>query len=334
MTEKYTGKTTEEYLEFYKDKPQEILIEVVSPCNLRCLGCPQALPEYRETKWKTPIMDFDLYISILEQTKALWPPVNVGLYHTGELSILPTEQFDRYVGTAKRILPTSEGWDSVGFYTNGLLLGPEKRRLIIQNGIDWVRLSFDGGDKESYEKVRVGSDFKVVYDNAIALANEVEAAGKSMRLEVIFVPYTENEETLEEFARLWRWSGWKAQTGGSMSYGGLMTEAVEKRRHKNQFPVRKRHAVPCPRVFEQFSVLVDGQVSLCSADPMGKFIFGDLNRESIKKIWQSDKRKETLRRFIEERQNVSSLPEICQNCDYTEFAAVPKGEYFGERHDS
>ena len=149
MVEGYRGRTTKEYLEWYKDKPQEILVEVVGPCNLRCLGCPQALEEYREKKWKPAFMDFELYKSILEQTVNLWPPINVGLYHTGEITLLPHEKFELYIKTAKEIMPTEEGWNSVGFYTNGLLLDAKRRRSVINNKIDWVRLSFDGGDKES-----------------------------------------------------------------------------------------------------------------------------------------------------------------------------------------
>ena len=333
MIEIYKGKTTEDYLEFYREKPQEILIETVSACNLRCIGCPQALESYRETKWKPTFMDFDLYVSILKQTKELWPPLNCGLYHTGEITLMPTEMFDRYTGAAKRILTDSDSWDSIGFYTNGLLMGPEKRKIIIGNGINWVRLSFDGGTRESYEKVRVGSSFDTVYYNAIALAEEVEASGRNIRLEVIFVPYTENEDTIEAFNRLWRFTGWRAQTGGAMNYAGMMTEAVEPRRHKAQFEARRRHSVPCPRVFEQFSVLVDGRVSLCSADPAGNCILGDLREQTIGEIWNGLPRKMALRHHLdsEGKRGAGMVP--CDACDYTQFCAVPKGEWFGEVED-
>lgn len=330
MVAVYTGQTTEEYLKWYKDKPQEILLETVSPCNLKCLGCPQALEDYREKKWKPAFMDFELYCSILRQAKELWPPINVGLYHTGEITLLPHDKFDLYTKTAKEVLQDKDGWDSVGFYTNGLKLDRERRRAVIENGINWVRLSFDGGDKESYEKVRVGSDFDAVLQNALALSKEIAQAGKKVRLEVIFVPYRENEESIEKYRKLWEWTGWKAMTGGSMNYGGLMTEAVGQRRHRNQFKARERYSVPCPRVFEQFSVLVDGKVSLCSADPSGVRILGDLSKETIKKVWTGLRRK-----FIVEahEKKACSLLEPCSGCDYTDYAQVPKGEWFGERNE-
>ena len=327
MVEVYKGRTTEEYVDWYAQAPQEILIETVGPCNLRCIGCPQTLEEYREKKWKPAFMDFGLYESILKQVKNLWRPINVGLYHTGEITLLPHDKFDLFLKTAKEILLTNEGWDSVGFYTNGLLLDAERRQSIIRNHIDWVRLSFDGGDKEAYEKVRVGSDFEKVRENAIALAREAEAAGHKMRLEIIFVPYTENEKTVDQFHQIWEGSGWQHYTGGSMNYGGLMTEQVNSRRHVGQHVRRPRFSVPCPRIYEQFSVLVDGRVSLCSADPMGKFELGDLNKQTIKEVWKGEVRRAMLKRHED---GDAKHYEPCGGCDYTDYCAVPNGDFFGE----
>lgn len=276
-------------------------------------------------------MDFALYESILTQAKKLWPPINVGLYHTGEITLLPHEKFHLYTKTAKEILPTEAGWDSVGFYTNGLLLDAERRESIIRNGIDWVRLSFDGGDKESYESVRIGSDFKKVYDNAIALAKEAADAGRKMRLEVIFVPYRENEDTVGKYHDLWDFTGWKHYTGGTMNYGGLMDEAVRSRRHRYQNERRIRYGVPCPRAFEQFSVLVDGRVSLCSADPMGKCALGDLKKQTVEEVWRSMERQKAIQAH---RQGRAKDISPCNVCDYTEFCSVPSGEYFGEKNDA
>lgn len=327
MVETYKGRTTEEYLGWYKDKPQEILIETVGPCNLRCIGCPQSLEEYRAMKWKPAFMDFSLYQSILLQVKMLWPPINVGLYHTGEITLLPHDKFDLYTKIAKEILDTESGWDSVGFYTNGLLLDEPRRTAIIRNNIDWVRLSFDGGDKESYERVRVGSDFETVYENGKALAKEAIESGRKMRLEVIFVPYTENELEIGKYHDLWDFTGWKHYTGGAMNYGGLMEDAVSQRRHRYQGKRRERFSVPCPRVFEQFSVLVDGRVSLCSADPMGKCVIGDLNKQTIKQVWNSEDR---LAAMQFHRNKEAGCLSPCDACDYTDYCSVPAGEFFGE----
>lgn len=332
MVLEYRGHDTKDYLEWYGSKPQEILIETVGPCNLRCLGCPQSLEDYRDKKWKPAFMDFDLFISILDQVRNLWEPINVGLYHTGEITLMPDEMFDRFLTASKTYLPTAKGWDSVGFYTNGLLLTEAKRKSIIKNGINWVRLSFDGGDKESYESVRVGSNFETVYANARALASEAADASHQMRLEVIFVPYTENELKIAQYHDLWWHTGWKSYTGGTMNYGGLMTEQVNKRRHRYQGQRRPRHSVPCPRIFEQFSVLVDGRVSACSADPMGIHVLGDLTKESVKDVWEG-KRRSSRGIIAAHTQGKASQIEPCASCDYTEFCSVPAGEFFGENNE-
>lgn len=329
MTEIYKGKTTKEYMDFYHDKPQEILIETVGPCNLRCIGCPQTLQEYRDVKWKPAFMDMELYASILRQAVELWPPINVGLYHTGEVTMLPHARFREVVHLAKHHMPDSKGWDSVGFYTNGLLMDAVKRAEILNAGINWVRLSFDGGTKEAYEKVRIGSHFETVFYNALALAQEAKARNAKIRLEVIFVPYAENEQSIREFHKLWAPTGWKASTGGTMNYGGLMQEAVEGRRHIYQGKVRERHSVPCPRVFEQFTALVDGRVSLCSADPMGKYQLGDLTKHTLKEVWEGLRRSSGGPVAAHMSGNGGKIYP-CEVCDYTEYCGTPAGEYFGE----
>ena len=327
MVDVLQARTTEEYLDWYNKRPQEILIETVGPCNFRCLGCPQSLESYREIKWKPPFIDFKLYHSILLQTKKIWEPINVGLYHTGEITLLPHDKFDIYTQLAKEILSDSDGWDSVGFYTNGLLMDKERRRSIIKNGINWVRLSFDGGTEESYDLVRIGGDFNIVRENALALAHEAKEAGRDIRLEVIFVPFTENEKTVDQYHALWEGTGWKHYTGGSMNYGGLMTEQVNSRMHVGQRPRRKRFSVPCPRIFEQFAVLVDGRVSLCSADPQGLGCIGDLNKQTIKEVFDGEVRKMIIDAHVN-GDGRSIKP--CSGCDYTDYCSVPDGNFFGE----
>lgn len=328
MVDIYKGSSTKEYLEYYAEAPQEILVETVGPCNLRCIGCPQTLKEYQAEKWNPAFMDANLFVQILGEAARIWKPINVGLYHTGEVTLLPHDKFDWTLKTAKTIMPDSAGWDSVGFYTNGLLLDAKRRESVMEAGINWVRLSFDGGTKEAYESVRIGSNYEKVLENARALSALAKERGRQMRLEVIFVPYRENEQSIREFHHLWQDSGWKATTGGTMNYGGLMQEAVQDRRHIHQHKIRERHATPCPRVFEQFTVLVDGRVSLCSADPMGKFTLGDLTKQTIQEVWQGGLRMHALKTH-KDKQAMNMTP--CDVCDYTEFCATPNGEYFGGR---
>ena len=116
-----------------------------------------------------------------------------------------------------------------------------------------------------------------------------------------------------------------------MNYGGLMEDAVKIRRHRYQPQRRKRHSIPCPRLFEQFSILVDGRVSICSADPSGISIIGDLNRKSIYEIWTGERRKLVLETH---KKKQASEMSPCDKCDYTENCSVPAGEYFGEFNEN
>lgn len=111
-----------------------------------------------------------------------------------------------------------------------------------------------------------------------------------------------------------------------MNYGGLMP-SVAGRKHQFQREVRPNLSIPCPRPFEQIGVLVDGRVSLCSADPMGKHCIGDLKTQTMKEVFYGELRLQALKAHIDLKAG-SITP--CKDCDYTVYCGTPFGEYFGE----
>ena len=54
---------------------------------------------------------------------------------------------------------------SVGFFSNGTLMTPEKAENTLDADVDWITLSVDGGTKESFEKIRVGASFEETCNN-------------------------------------------------------------------------------------------------------------------------------------------------------------------------
>lgn len=116
-----------------------------------------------------------------------------------------------------------------------------------------------------------------------------------------------------------------------MNYGGMMEEQVSSRRHRYQAKRRVRHSIPCPRVFEQFAVLVDGRVSLCSADPSGIYTLGDLRKQTIKEVWVGFDRQMAISTH---RLKEGKTMEPCNSCDYTDYCSVPAGNFFGEFNET
>ena len=68
---------------------------------------------------------------------------------------------------------------------------------------------------------------------------------------------------------------------------------------------------PCSEVFDKLSINWDGTVSACCADYDKKMLVGDLNKQTLKQIWDSDKLAEYRRSIL--NKEIDKL-EICKRC--------------------
>ncbi len=67
----------------------------------------------------------------------------------------------------------------------------------------------------------------------------------------------------------------------------------------------------CLQPFTRFVVRPDGKISLCSNDALGRVTLGDLTRDSISDVWNSDLYCRVRRRIAEGRKNCF----LCRSCD-------------------
>ncbi len=68
----------------------------------------------------------------------------------------------------------------------------------------------------------------------------------------------------------------------------------------------------CRLPFSQLIIRPDGKISLCCNDPLGKYTLGDLNKQSIKEIWNSDEYKKIRLEMLKHgRKNLN----LCNSCD-------------------
>lgn len=136
-------------LKKFEPYPNYIEIENTTYCNLRCLMC-----EHTYWKEKPRSINFDQFKAIVDQFPRLkW----IGLTGIGESYInRDFSKMLRYCAERKLI---TEIYDVFYF------IDEEKARELIDLGIDQVYCSMDGATKETYEKIRVRSDFDRVVEN-------------------------------------------------------------------------------------------------------------------------------------------------------------------------
>ena len=119
--------------------PVCLYLEVTNRCNLLCETCPRTFEELEPPQ----DMSWEVFTRIVDQV----PDVKrVVLHGVGEpMLVRDLPRMIRYL---------KDRGTYVLFNTNGTLLSKNKRRELIETGLDELRVSLDAAEAESYLKVR------------------------------------------------------------------------------------------------------------------------------------------------------------------------------------
>ena len=141
-------------LKLFRMRHYVIRLDLRSHCNLRCLSCYFANPEFRAKN--------DKQISIEDFSKIaneLFPFTKI-LFLSCSAEPLTTRDFEKYLDIVGKY-----GIPKVSFATNGMLLNKKYIIASIRNKVDEIIFSMDGAEKETYEFFRRGAHFEKVIKN-------------------------------------------------------------------------------------------------------------------------------------------------------------------------
>jgi MoaA/NifB/PqqE/SkfB family radical SAM enzyme len=165
--------------------PDQIVIEPVMGCNLRCPMCPvTGLPSAMDGRTPT-VMSLEVYQRILGQISDR--PRYILLTIFGEPLLHP--RIVEFVTLAK------DAGHSVNLITNGTKLTPELAGRLIDSRLDVLTVSIDGHSQETYEGLRVGASRDAVLGNLRHLAAEIARRAGGLRVEINYLvsPRTAHE---------------------------------------------------------------------------------------------------------------------------------------------
>jgi radical SAM protein with 4Fe4S-binding SPASM domain len=199
--------------------------------------------------------------------------------------------------------------------TNGNLFTTKKTNELEDSGLDILNFSIDALTEETYNKIRVGLNYKSVLKN---IENVLNSNYKNCLL-VSFVKQRDNIDELREFKRYWKKKGIStlAFTICNRSGGVRDFENFELQNQDysilNPFisSIWKKIAKCCITPLAEFIILWNGDVLLCCNDYSKKLVLGNVNDSSIKEIWNG-KEYQKIRElhFNGEYKKIS----ICSNC--------------------
>ncbi len=271
--------------------PTHIDIEVSSACNLRCPMCKST--EMRKTGIKFgKNMEWDLYRKIIDECSksSLY---SIKLSWRGEPLIHPKiVDMVRYAKDKKI--------KDVAFLTNGSMLDRYMNLELVNAGLDWVGVSFDGF-KEDYERIRFPAKFEHTMDNV----KDLRKCREYFNLKKPQIRIQSIQSVIEgrekEFLRLWE---------------GIADKVYfirdEKRTIDEKDYAYHDTSLVCPNPWQRLVVASDGTIPQCITDYTCGGVLGNANTQTISEIWHSTYFN-ILRRQMKEGDRLKRKP--CRICE-------------------
>ncbi|HEY2433700.1 MAG TPA: radical SAM/SPASM domain-containing protein [Vicinamibacterales bacterium] len=264
--------------------PEIVQIESTNICNAKCVFCPRD-----EMHRAQGVMSRELFRKVVDECAALGI-THVRMHNYGEAFL------DRHLAEKVRYAK-DKGIKEVGMISNGSLITEKVARAVIEAGLDAINISVDAGGKEVFDATRIGLNYEKVIANVERLVRIRSELGRVHPKLILSFVRQHNSADEQAFIQHWRGIADKIHITELHNWAGTLN-------HESDV------TYPCYRPWLTFTVLWDGRVSLCCADFDGRTVLGDLNRESIREIWNSDAYRAVRREHLE-----SGGPDICRACD-------------------
>jgi radical SAM protein with 4Fe4S-binding SPASM domain len=287
--------------------PRTFNVEPTNACNLNCRMCPRG-----KSPRKIGNMEWALFEKIVAEA-AKYGPRNFTLHKDGE------PLMHRRIVDMVRLIKKSNPLNTAYISTNGQLLTRELSEAFIECGLDILHVSIGAATPGTYKRVR-GASLERVEENTLRLLEmkrRAKSSAPDVAVQIIVMEETRNE--IRQFVRKWRQKGVTVSAPGFLTWSGAVDDPMLRQR-----PRTPRY--PCHSLWTAPSVNWDGTVSICCVDWEAREIIGDLNKESLADVWNSEKIRRYRRRHLAGEWD--KIP-ICRDCNY--WQEVPDLFYFWQK---
>lgn len=266
--------------------PLNLNIEVTTHCNLACTFCTQ--PSL--TKEQLGDMPWELYTRVLDEGER-YHVAAANLNGLGEPLLL--KQLPKMIAYAKQ-----RDVIDVMFHTNGTVMTEAIARALIDSGLDRIIFSVDSPDKNTYETMRINSDFDRVVANVRAFAAMRNQSGRSVPIiRTTMVVTDKTVHQVPEFVAMWKPIADQITLQDLTWRTKLLENGEWSNREQSAIPIdmdevreaakERKVSFVCPYLYQSAYAFWNADVIPCSNPNARKhMIMGNLNQQTMSQIWQ------------------------------------------------
>ncbi len=251
--------------------PTHVDLELSNACNLNCSMCYTTTDKFKEAVEKS-LMEVDIFKKAIDECVKYKSHYSIRLSWRGEPFLHP--EVLELVKYAKK-----KGIKEVSTLTHGGFLTPEKFEELLDAGLDWLTISFDGVD-ETYEEIRAPLN----YEESVAKIKkyyEIKKAKKSVK-PVIKVQgvWPAIQKNPEKYFNTFQPIVDQVAAPPLLDYLHMDTD------------IEYIENFTCPVLYQRLTVASSGKSFMCFNDELETSEIGDLHTDSIYDIWHGKKMQE------------------------------------------
>jgi radical SAM protein with 4Fe4S-binding SPASM domain len=275
--------------------PITLYVEPTNDCDLNCIMCPRA-----KSRRKIGYMKFGLFKRIIDESVKYSKRDTIVLHKDGEPLLHPL--ITKMIKYAKE----REAANIITLNTNATKLNEIMSKKILNSGLDRLVISLDGVTKQTYEKIRRGSNYELIERNImefLKLKKELKLEKPKVVLQIINMKETEPEINL--FQK--KWSSWVDE----VEIKDFLTWAGSFNRDNDISSGNSLVRNPCMNLWTHLAINWDGDVSICCLDFDKKGVIGNVQKGSLYHIWNGEELQKI--RLYHLRGEYHKIP-LCSEC--------------------
>lgn len=281
------------------DFPIHLDLEIDNICNYACTFCPIGQPEselgeFYKSKFEIPKKKI---FEIIDESKDIgvksiqFSLVNEPLANKNIFEIL------KYT--------SQKNFEDIFIISNGSLLNEKKSLQLLDSGLKKIQFSLDAIRPDTYEKnrftkVKKPGLYKKVIENILKFIELRDKLNYKFPLvRVSFIELEENINEKKDFEKFWK----------NKVDGIHFQKLTDYKKKLHEFDENKN--VRCSMPYFRLSIKADGNVRPCCVGYGEKILIGNIFKQSLHEIWNSN----NLRNFQKMHKEYRSLENsACKEC--------------------